>query len=116
MYIPPTLNVLGLGFAMAGISAFVSSLDRYRWRTVGIMGAFYAVAVVLKVIGRMAPAWEPVGYASVFWAFEPQRLLSNSAGASSSLLEYDAPLAAVGLVGFVAGAIIFCRRDLPAPL
>jgi ABC-2 type transport system permease protein len=116
MYVPPTLNVLGLGFAIAGITTLASSLDRYRWRTVGIMGAFYAVAVVLKVIGRMAPGWEPVGYASVFWAFEPQRLLANNDQAWPLLWHYNAPLIAVGLVAYVAGAAIFCHRDLPAPL
>jgi hypothetical protein len=32
------------------------------------------------------------------------------------VVEYNAPLVAVGLLGYVAGAIVFCRRDLPAPL
>jgi uncharacterized membrane protein len=31
-------------------------------------------------------------------------------------LQYNAPLVVVGLIGYVAGAIVFCRRDLPAPL
>jgi beta-exotoxin I transport system permease protein len=116
MYIPPTLNVLALGFAIAGISAFASSLDRYRSRTVGIMGAFYAIAVVLKVVGRMAPSWEPVGYASVFWVFEPQKLLANHDGVWRVTAEFNLPLVAVGLMSYVLGGIVFCRRDLPAPL
>jgi ABC-2 type transport system permease protein len=116
LYIPPTFNVFGLGLAMAGITAFVSSWDRYRWRTIGIMGAFYAVAVVLKVIGRMAPGWEPLGWFSVFWPFEPQRMVAASEEAWRLVVVYNAPLVAVGLLGYVAGAIIFCRRDLPAPL
>lgn len=116
MYVPPTLNVFGLGFAMAGIAALVSSLDRYRSRTIGIMGAFYAIAVVLKVIARMAPGWEWVGYGSIFWPFEPQRMVANNADAWRLLVEYNTPLIAVGLLCYVAGAVIFCRRDLPAPL
>jgi ABC-2 type transport system permease protein len=116
MYVPPTINVFGLGFAMAGVAALVSSCDRYRWRTIGIMGAFYAIAVILKVIARMAPGWEPIGYASIFWPFEPQRMVANNADAWRLLVEYNTPLIAVGLVSYFAGAIIFCRRDLPAPL
>jgi ABC-2 type transport system permease protein len=116
LYIAPTFNVFGLGVAMAGITAFVSSWDRYRWRTIGIMGAFYAIAVVLKVIGRMAPGWEPVGWFSVFWPFEPQRMVAASEDAWRLVVDYNAPLVAIGLVAYVAGAIIFCRRDLPAPL
>lgn len=116
MYIPPTINVFGLGFAMAGIATVVSSCDRYRWRTIGIMGGFYAVAVVLKVIARMAPGWEPIGYASIFWPFEPQRMVTGRDDAWSLLVEYNTPLLVIGLVGYIAGAVIFCRRDLPAPL
>jgi ABC-2 type transport system permease protein len=116
MYVPPAINVFGLGFAVAGIAAFVSSLDRYRWRTIGIMGAFYAVAVVLKVIARMAPGWERLGYASVFWPFEPQRMVANTDAAWPLMWEYNTPLILVGIAGYVAGAVIFCRRDLPAPL
>jgi ABC-2 type transport system permease protein len=116
LYIPPTVNVFGLGLAMAGISALVSSFDRYRWRTIGIMGAFYAVAVVLKVIARMAPGWERLGWLSVFWPFEPQRMVAASDVAWRLALQYNAPLVVVGLIGYIAGAIVFCRRDLPAPL
>jgi ABC-2 type transport system permease protein len=116
LFIPPTMNVFGLGLAMAGITAFVSSFDRYRWRTIGIMGAFYAVAVVFKVIARMAPGWEPLGWLSVFWPFEPQRMVAASGDAWRLVVEYNAPLVVVGIIGYVAGAIVFCRRDLPAPL
>jgi ABC-2 type transport system permease protein len=116
MYIAPTINVFGFGFAMAGIAALVSSCDRYRWRTIGVMGALYAVAVLLKVIGRMAPGWEWVGYASIFWPFEPQRMVANLEDSWRLLLEYNTPLLAGGMLSYVAGAVIFCRRDLPAPL
>src|SRR5688500_15567071 len=116
MYVPPTFNVFGLGFAMAGIAAVVSSLDRYRWRTIGIMGAFYAIAVVLKVIAKMASGFELLAYASVFWPFEPQRMVANTDAAWPLMWEYNTPLILVGLVGYVAGGVNFCRRDLPAPL
>jgi ABC-2 type transport system permease protein len=116
MYIPPTMNVFGLGFAVAGITALVSSLDRYRWRTIGILGAFYALAVILKVIARMAPGWESLGYLSVFWPFEPQRLLANNPDAWPLLAQYNTPLLIVGAVGFALGGVVFSRRDLPAPL
>jgi ABC-2 type transport system permease protein len=116
MYIAPTINVFGFGFAMAGIAAVVSSCDRYRWRTIGFMGAFYAVAVILKVIARMAPGWEWVGYASIFWPFEPQRMVANIEDSWQLLLEYNTPLIVVGVLSYFAGAIVFCRRDLPAPL
>jgi ABC-2 type transport system permease protein len=116
MYIPPTMNMFGLGFALAGVTAAVSSFDRYRWRTIGIMGGFYLISLVLKLVGRMAPDWEAVGYASVFWTFEPQRLVGADGETWQTLAEYNAPLLLVGLAAYVVGAIAFSRRDLPAPL
>jgi hypothetical protein len=52
----------------------------------------------------------------VFWPFEPQRLLASYPDAWRTLIEYNTPLLIVGLLGYVAGAVVFCRRDLPAPL
>jgi hypothetical protein len=57
-----------------------------------------------------------VGYASVLNAYEPQRLVSGTADAWRLLLLYDGVLLGVGFVCFAVGAIIFSRRDLPAPL
>jgi hypothetical protein len=42
--------------------------------------------------------------------------LANNSDAWRLLVEHNTPLLVVGVIGFVAGAIIFCRRDLPAPL
>ncbi len=116
LYVSATFNVFALGFAVAGITTFVSSLDRYRWRTIGIMGGFYAIAIVLKVIARMAPGWQALGRLSIFWPFEPQRLVGNIADLWRPLVEYNLPLLLIGLICYIAGAIVFCRRDLPAPL
>ncbi len=109
-------NVFGLGFALLGLSTLVSAFDKYRWRTIGIMGAYYALSLVLKVIARMAPGWEAVGYGSIFTAFEPQLLVANPAEAGAILLRYNGVLLAIGAVSYILGAVVFCRRDLPAPL
>jgi len=116
LYTSAAFNVFGLGFALLGLSTMVSSFDKYRWRTIGIMGAFYATSLVMKVIARMAPGWEWIGYASIFTAFEPQLLVAQREQAGAILLQYNGALMALGAVAFVIGGVVFCRRDLPAPL
>ena len=115
-FVPAVLNVFGLMVCMAGITAAVSAADSYRWRTIGILCGFYVFSILAKLIGRMSGIFSWVGYLSVFNAYEPQRLVGGAADAWRLLLLYDGALLGVGLLGFVIGAIIFSRRDLPAPL
>jgi ABC-2 type transport system permease protein len=115
-FVPAVLNVFGLMVCMAGITACVSAADSYRWRTIGILCGFYVFSILAKLVGRMSGVFGWVGYASVLNAYEPQRLVGGAADAWRLLLLYDGALLGVGLLGFVIGAIIFSRRDLPAPL
>lgn len=115
-FVPPVLNVFALMVCMAGLSACVSAADSYRWRTVGIMCGFYVAAILAKLVGRLSGVLGWVGYLSVLNAYEPQRLVGGDAAAWALLARYDAILLGVGLAAYVAGAVIFSRRDLPAPL
>ena len=115
-FVPPALNVLGLMICMAGIAACVSAADSHRWRTIGVMGAFYVFSILAKLVGRLSDTFSWVGWVSVFNAYEPQRLVSGGPGDWWLLARYDAVLVGIGLAAYVAGAVIFSRRDLPAPL
>jgi len=57
-----------------------------------------------------------MGWLSVFNAYEPQRLVSGQADAWWLLARYDAVLLGLGMLGYLVGAVVFTRRDLPAPL
>ena len=39
---------------VGGISALASSWDSQRWRTVGLVGAWYAVTLLLEVVGQIS--------------------------------------------------------------
>ena len=127
LFIPAALNLYAITVFLAGLSTMVSSLTNYRARTIGIVGGFYAVSMVLKIIGRAAKGWEELTYASFFTPFEPQALVGVrgrawtfwiESGDSFALggLGYDSILIGLGLVFYVVAAVVFCRRDLPAPL
>jgi ABC-2 type transport system permease protein len=115
-FIPAAWNVFALTVFLAGITTAASACDRYRWRTVGLVGSFYMVEMVIVVIGRMATEWKWVSYFSFLTAFMPQALISGTAEAWSLSLRYNGVLLGLGLAGYVFAAVVFCRRDLPAPL
>jgi len=115
-FLPAALNVFGLIVCMAGISACVSAADSYRWRTIGIMCGFYVFAILAKLVGRLSSSLAWCGYLSILNAYEPQRLVGDPATAWRLLAGYDGVLLGIGLAAYAAGAWMFAKRDLPAPL
>jgi ABC-2 type transport system permease protein len=115
-FLPAAANVFGLMVCMSGIAAGVSAADSYRWRTVGILCGFYVFSILAKLVGRLSSPLGWVGYLSVLNAYEPQRLVGDAAESWRLLAQYDAVLIGVGMAAYVIGAVVFSRRDLPAPL
>jgi ABC-2 type transport system permease protein len=128
VFLPPAINLFALGAFLAGLSTMVSAGTNYRARTIGIVGGFYAVSMVLKIVGRAAPGWEWLGYTSFFTPFEPQLLVGDASRAWAMWVEtnagtaelgglgYDSVLVGLGLVSYLVASVVFARRDLPAPL
>jgi len=115
-FVPAVGNVFGLMVCMAGLAALCSAAGSHRSRAIGTLCGFYVVSLLAKLVGRLSERLEWVGWLSVFNAYEPQRLVSGQPDAWALLARYDAVLVGIGLVAYVAGGIIFTRRDLPAPL
>jgi len=128
VFVPAALNLFAITVFLAGLSTMISSGTNYRARTIGIVGGFYAVSMVVKIVGRMAPGFEWLTYLSFFTPFEPQLLVGDRSrawalwvphgGDSFALggLGYDSILIGLGLVFYIVALIVFSRRDLPAPL
>lgn len=128
VFIPAALNVFSLTFFLAAISTLASSWDNYRWRTIGIVGAFYVIEMIAKVIARAVKNWQWLEHFTIFTAFEPQALVLDTQHAwtlhytapngATMLggLGYDAILVGLGLACYAGATLIFCRRDIPAPL
>ena len=128
VFIPPALNLFAMTVFLAGLSTMVSAGSTYRARTIGIVGGFYAVSMIAKIVSRAVESWSWLGYFSFFTPFEPQVLVTNSEVAWSVWLPlgthsfelgglgYDGILIGLGLTCYAAATVVFCRRDLPAPL
>jgi len=115
-FVPAVANVFGLMVCIGGIAACVSAADSHRWRTVGILCGFYVFSILAKLVGRLSGGLGWVGWLSILNAYEPQRLVTGTADSWRLLAWYDGTLLGIGLVAYLAGAVVFARRDLPAPL
>ena len=130
---PAALNLFAFGFFLAGVGTFLSSWDRYRWRTIGIMVGIYVVEMIIEIVGLASEGWSWLKWFTFFSAYEPVVIISASLSnpdyawswfqlddqgqwAAFGPLSYNALLIGLGMLGFVAAALVFARRDLPAPL
>ena len=120
----PAFNLFAVTLFMAGVSTMVSSWDQYRWRTVGLLVGFYVVGMLLQVIGRSVPDLDWVLYFTFLAAYEPQAMVAavladpvNGWDEAWRLsLRYNAILLGLGMAAYGVAAIVFTRRDIPAPL
>lgn len=116
LYVPAALNLFAATFFLSAVTTLVSACDNQRWRTLGIVGAFYVVELIVKIVARMAPKLTWLMYATFFGAFEPQTMVVYPERAWELSLRYDSTLIVLGLASYIAATIIFQRRDIPAPV
>jgi ABC-2 type transport system permease protein len=116
VFIPGALNIFAMMFFLSGMSTMLSSFDNYRWRTIGLLGAFYVVQLVLKVVGRLIERFSWLQYCTFATAVEPQALVIDAQQSWALSCRYDGVLIGVGLLCYAVAATIFSQRDLPAPL
>ncbi len=132
-FLPGIVSLFSVGFFLAGFSAWCSSWDRYRWRTLGIVICFYFVGAMIKVLGMAAESMAWIKRFSFFGFYKPATSIEmgcNHPGAQWWVLKYDdfgnisdiGPLTnllvlfILGIVFYVWGARMFKGRDLPAPV
>ena len=130
----PAASILAcLGICFAGITMLLSSLDRFRRRTVGIATGVVLLQMILRIAGLAHESLSWLLNFTVFAAYNPSRfviyinrdpdvltslLLRDHEGVSQGLgpLPSHLLLILIGVGCMLAAAFIFRRRDLPAPL
>ena len=115
-FLPAAANLFGMTFFLTAVASLASACDWVRGRVVGLAGGFYVLAMILKIFGRMAPEWGWIAHGSFLSLVEPQAFVARPDQAWQLLLHYNGILLGLGLLAYAMAAVIFCRRDLPAPL
>jgi len=52
MFLPGVVNVFSVSVFFAGFAAMCSAFDRYRWRSLGVLAAFFFANASMKVVGK----------------------------------------------------------------
>ena len=130
-YLAATTHLFAFGFVILAFASFISSLDRYRWRTVGIVVGMYVTQVIFYGLGYASKSASWLLNLTILSCYKPQKMTSLVAEQSISTpftlqrIDEDLTLAPVfyplilvclGIVFFALAIRSFERRDLPAPL
>lgn len=133
LYLPPTLNLFGFSYFVFGLSVLFSAIDKYRWRTIGIVIGIYVLQFMLYLLGKSTPATSWALNLTFFSAYRPDdivRVIVEQPNYAWAWLHWDKSGEFVGLgpLGYsvllilfgaafhLSGIYYFHRRDLPAPL
>lgn len=115
-FLLPSVNLFTFTFAMLGIATMCSSWERYRGRTVGLAGGFLIIELMIKALARLWLDGDWLFYLTILTPYEPQLMIRDAENAVELSLRYNGTLLGLGLAGYFVAAVIFTRRDLPAPL
>jgi ABC-2 type transport system permease protein len=114
-FLPGAVNLFAMTFCFTGITTFISSWNRDRWRTISLAGGFFIISLILKFTARMWPGGRWLGRLSFLNLFEPQQLILSPPTAGWTGLYSDASLLVIGLIAYAVAAAVFWWRDIPAP-
>lgn len=130
--LPGSVALFAYGFFVAGFATWMSSWDRFRWRTIGLTIGFLIFQSTLLYFGISSESLGALKWFTVLSAYNPERNIAAVSDNSSAWLEwveYDPQGEALGLgclgsnfvlltLGAACYALAmrtFVRRDLPAP-
>lgn len=119
-YLPAVANYFCLGVFLVGIATLASAVARSRGQAVAIFVAFYVVQLTCKIFGLMLPSEAWLKRWSILSAYEPTYLTvglkQDPAHYGPLLWQYNVTLACLGVVSLTIASMIFCHRDVSAPL
>ena len=132
-FFPAVTIFASLGICFAGIAMLLSSLDRFRRRTIGLVTGLFMFQFILRLAAlshsslnwllnfTILSVYDPNKFV-IYWTNDPSLLwqlgLYDAEGRYAGLGPLGAHLLmlSIGITSMLAAAYIFKRRDLPAPV
>ena len=113
-FLPGAVNLFCVTVCLTGITTLISSFNRDRWRVIAQAMGFFVISLILKMVGRIWTEGSWLMYGSFLSAFRPQKLILSADDPAVSAWPYNLTLLSIGLLCYLAAAVVFSRRDIPA--
>ena len=133
IFLSPCLNLFAFALFMLSLSTLLSAVDRYRWRTIGVVVGIYVIELLIYLLAKATPGTAWCHSFTFFTLYQPDgivHLISRDPAAAWALthprslfwltnlgpLGRSLALLAMSCVCFATAGWYFQRRDLPAPV
>ena len=103
------VGLFGLQLFMGGICFLCSCIFNDSKRAGGVAAAFVIAFNLIQMISNVGEKYDNLKYLTPITLFSPVKIIAGEASA----IPMFCILYVFGIVFYVAGAIIFCKRDLP---
>lgn len=114
---PALISVAALVFAVGGLTMWLSSAGRFRWRVLGLAVLLALVQFLVNLVGQLWDPATPLRPCTLFYYYQPQPMILQPDWYAQGVVWLRlAVLVGLGTLGYAAAMVTFCRRDLPAPL
>lgn len=107
-YLALNLGLLGLHLFLSGLCFFSSCLFSDQKRATGLSGGCLIAFLLIQMLSQVSDKLEFLKNLTPLTLFQPKEIIAGSAGALALCLI----LAVLGLILYLIGAVLFCRRDL----
>jgi ABC-2 type transport system permease protein len=135
-FLPASVNLFSFGFFVWTLAVRFSSIDHFRWRTIGCVLAVYVGQFLMFLLSRADRRFDWLKYFTFFSAYEPDRIVQLSVrypaerwqvvlqetqgvaepAAALGPMGYSLILLLLGILLYIWSWLHFVRRDLPAPI
>ena len=133
IFLSPCLNLFAFALFILSLSTLLSAVDRYRWRTIGLVVGFYVLELLIFLLAKATPSTAWCHALTFFTLYQPDgivHLIGRDPSAEWALthsrsqfwltdlgpLGISLALLGMSCACFVAAGWYFQRRDLPAPV
>jgi len=133
LFVAPCLNLFAFSLFILSLSTLISAVDRYRWRTIGIVMGIYVLQLLLYLLAKATPETRWCHALTFFSLYSPSGMVNLSSRDPSVAWAlthqpstfWVTPLGPFGLsltllamsaICFALAGWAFQRRDLPAPV
>jgi hypothetical protein len=114
IFIPGVWNLFSIIFCLTGMTCLVTAWVADRWRAIFITLGFTLISIIIGMVSRMWPAGSWLRYGSFTSAYQPERLILRVTPDDWTAFRCNAVLLGLGLACYLAAALVFWRRDIPA--
>ncbi len=115
-FYPAAANLFAFAFCLSGLTTAASAWGRYRWKSIGLICTLLIVQKIIEIVAKAVKPYAWIERLTFFTLYRPAKLVIDPENAWPLAWQYCGALVAIGLAGYLLAAIVFHRRDLPAPL